>query len=68
MKRLFSLLTISCITSMMFADVMALDPATVLADTAKYAQADYTVPSYTEYLVAKEQNPCLTKINALRSI
>ncbi|MBR1564742.1 MAG: metallophosphoesterase family protein [Paludibacteraceae bacterium] len=54
MKRLFSLLTISCITSMMFADVMALNPATVLADTAKYAQADYTVPSYTQYLIAKE--------------
>ena len=38
----------------LFAAVEALDPATVLADTAKYQQADYTVPSWTIMLVAKE--------------
>ena len=34
------------------AAIQELDPETVLADTM-YAKADYTVPSYTEFLIAK---------------
>ena len=37
----------------MFATVQTLDPAEVLADTM-YAAADYTVPTYTQFLVAKK--------------
>ena len=37
----------------MYATTYDLDPAEVLADTV-YAQADYTVPSYTQFLIAKK--------------
>lgn len=53
MKKLFYLLMICCMPFGMYAGVQELDPAEVLADTL-YAQADYTVPTYTQFLVAKK--------------
>ena len=50
MKKFYSLLFCSCVTFNLYAT--DLDPATVLADTM-YEAANYTVPSYTEFLVAK---------------
>lgn len=49
------------------AAVQDLDPETVLADTM-YAKADYTVPSYTEFLIAKRAavaDPSQTNLQAL---
>ena len=53
MKKFYSLLLCGCMSLNMFAATNDLDPATVLADTL-YDQANYTVPSYTEFLIAKE--------------
>ena len=52
MKKLYSILLLSCLLSGMYASTKELDPATVLADTM-YAAYDYTVPSYTAFLIAK---------------
>lgn len=52
MKKLYSLLLITCLSIGVFAATADLDPAVVLADTL-YEAADYTVPSYTEFLAAK---------------
>ena len=49
------------------AAVQDLDPATVLADTM-YVAADYTIPSYTEFLIAKRaavEDPSQAKLQAL---
>ncbi len=53
MKKLFFLFVSFCIWGSLYADIKELDPAVVLADTL-YEQADYTMPSYTEFLVAKK--------------
>lgn len=53
MKKFYSLLLCGCMSLNMFAATNDLDPATVLADTL-YDQANYTVPSYAEFLIAKE--------------
>ena len=53
MKKFYYLLLISCMPLSMYATTLDLDPATVLADTM-YEAADYTVPSYTEFLIAKK--------------
>ena len=50
MKKLYLFVLLSCMSLGMYAE---LDPAVVLADTM-YAQEDYTVPSYTEFLIAKK--------------
>jgi len=53
MKRFYSLLLLSCVSwSILYGAVNTLDPATVLADTL-YEAADYTMPSYMEFRVAK---------------
>lgn len=53
MKKFYYLLLIACMPLSMYATTLDLDPATVLADTM-YEAADYTVPSYTEFLIAKK--------------
>ena len=53
MRKFYFFLLVSCMTLSMQAKPMELDPAEVLADTM-YAAADYTVPSYTEFLIAKK--------------
>ena len=53
MKKLYYLLMVCCMPLGMYAGVQELDPAEVLADTM-YEAADYTVPTYTEFLVAKK--------------
>lgn len=53
MKKFYLFLLAGCMSMGMFAATNELDPAEVLADTV-YAQADYTVPSYTEFLIAKK--------------
>ena len=53
MKKFYSLLLCGCMSIGMFATTKDLDPATVLADTM-YDAANYTVPSYTEFIIAKE--------------
>lgn len=52
MKKFYSLLFACCMTVSMHAATLDLDPAVVLADTM-YAAADYTIPSYMEFRVAK---------------
>lgn len=52
MKKFYSFLLLICLSICTYAATKALDPETVLADTM-YAQADYTIPSYTEFLIAK---------------
>lgn len=52
MRKIYVLFLAGCMSMGMFAATNELDPAEVLADTV-YAQADYTVPSYTEFLIAK---------------
>ena len=51
-KKFYLFLLAGCMSMGMFAATNELDPAEVLADTV-YAQADYTVPSYVEFLIAK---------------
>ena len=53
MRKLFYLLMLCCIPFGMYAGVKDWDPAAVMADTM-YEAADYTVPTYTEFLVAKK--------------
>ena len=53
MKKLYLLLFAGCMSMSLFAATYDLDPETVLADTM-YAQADYTVPTYTQFLIAKK--------------
>ncbi|MBQ3999154.1 MAG: metallophosphoesterase family protein [Paludibacteraceae bacterium] len=52
MRKIYFLLFAGCLSLSVYATPLDLDPATVLADTM-YEAADYTVPSYTEFLVAK---------------
>ena len=52
MKRFTYLVLVCCLSLGMHAAKKELDPAVVLADTM-YAAADYTVPSYTEFVIAK---------------
>jgi len=52
MKKIYFLLFVSCMSLSLYATTLELDPETVLADTM-YEAADYTVPTYTEFLVAK---------------
>ena len=53
MKKIYFFI-VTCILLLPFSAVaQELDPAVVLADTF-YAAADYTVPSYSEFLVAKK--------------
>ena len=52
MRKIYAFLLAGCMSMSMFAATNELDPAEVLADTV-YAQEDYTVPSYTEFLIAK---------------
>ncbi|MBR1807857.1 MAG: metallophosphoesterase family protein [Paludibacteraceae bacterium] len=53
MRKLFSIIILSGIAAVMYAGITELDPVVVLADT-NYNAADFTVPSYTEFLMAKE--------------
>ena len=53
MKKLSYLVVLCCMAVGTYTSTAELDPATVLADTL-YAAKDYTVPSYTEFLVAKK--------------
>ena len=53
MKRFTYLVLVCCLSLGMHAAKKELDPAVILADTM-YAAADYTVPSYTEFLIAKK--------------
>ena len=67
MKKIYALLLAGCMWVSMFAKPMDLDPAEVLADTV-YAQEDYTVPSYTEFLIAKNaavKSPTQENLQAL---
>ena len=52
MKKFYALFIAGCLSLSMYASTLTLDPAIVLADTL-YEQADYTVPTYTEFLIAK---------------
>ena len=53
MKKIYFFI-VTCILLLPFSAVaQELDPAVVLADTF-YAAADYTIPSYSEFLVAKK--------------
>ncbi len=52
MKRFTYLMLVCCLSLGMHAAKKELDPAVVLADTM-YEAADYTVPSYTEFVIAK---------------
>ena len=52
MRKIYCFLLVSCMSLSMHAAMFELDPAVVLADTM-YEAADYTVPSYTEFLIAK---------------
>ena len=53
MKKIYCLCMVCCMVLCMHAATLDLDPATVLADTM-YEFSDYTVPSYTEFRVAKK--------------
>ena len=53
MRKIYSLFLVLCMSLSMHAAILTLDPATVLADTM-YEAADYTVPSYTEFIIAKK--------------
>lgn len=53
MKKIYILLLVGSMSIGVFASTKDLDPATVMADTL-YEAADYTVPSYTEFLIAKK--------------
>lgn len=67
MKKIYLLLLAGCMSLGIYAAVQELDPATVLADTL-YEAADYTVPSYTEYLIAKRAavaDPSQANLHAL---
>ena len=52
MKKFYYLLLATIMSLGMYASTLDLDPAVVLADTM-YEAADYTVPSYTEFIIAK---------------
>ena len=52
MKKLYTLLLLSSLSWGLYAASLDLDPEVVLADTL-YKAADYTRPSYTQFLVAK---------------
>ena len=52
MKKIYLFMLVACMSLGMYAATNELDPAVVLADTM-YEAADYTVPSYTEFLIAK---------------
>ena len=67
MKKIYFFIVVSCLSLTLSAATQELDPAVVLADTL-YAAADYTVPSYTEFLIAKKAavaDPTQTKLQAL---
>jgi len=67
MRKLYYLLLACCMSIGMYATTYDLDPEEVLADTL-YDQADYTVPSYTEFLIAKKsavENPSQTRLQTL---
>ena len=67
MKKFISLFVIWCVALTMHVTAQELDPEVVLADTL-YEQADYTVPSYTEFLVAKlaaKSDPTQEKLQKL---
>ena len=53
MKKIYFLLIAGFMSMGMYAATNDLDPAEVLADTV-YDRVDYTVPSYTEFIIAKE--------------
>jgi len=53
MRKLTCLLAVCCLAWNLSAAQKDLDPATVLADTL-YEAKDYTVPSYTQFLIAKK--------------
>ena len=53
MKKIYVLLLVGFMSMGIYAATNDLDPAAVMADTL-YEAADYTVPSYTEFLIAKE--------------
>ena len=67
MRKIYVLLLVGCMSLGMYAAKNDLDPAVVLADTL-YEAADYTVPSYTEFLIAKiaaKKDPSQANLQAL---
>ena len=52
MKKIYFFFVASCLSLTLSAATQELDPAQVLADTM-YSVSDYTVPSYIQFLVAK---------------
>ena len=67
MKKVYLFILSSFLSLTLSAATQDLDPEAVLADTM-YAAADYTVPSYTEFLVAKRAavaDPTQTNLQAL---
>lgn len=52
MRKIYFFIVASCLSLTLSAATQELDPAQVLADTM-YSVSDYTVPSYIQFLVAK---------------
>ena len=67
MKKVYSILLVIFLSLGLYASTKELDPATVLADTM-YVAREHTIPSYTEFLIAKRAaiaDPSQDKLQAL---